>query len=68
MSTPKSIELPSTTDISDQNTINPSTSVGDGTDQVMDKLFSDGEVNETSEIGAAAVNAISKVECVKRER
>ena len=63
--TPKSIELTATTDISDQNSTNPSTSAEDDTDQLMDKLFSDEALNETSGIGVAAVNAMSKEECVK---
>ena len=54
-------------DICDQNTTNPSTSVEDDTDQLMDKLFSEEALNKTSGIGVAAVNAISKVECVKKE-
>ena len=66
VSTPKSIELTATTDISDQYSTNPSTSAEDGTDQLMDKLFSEEALNKTSGIGVAAVNAISKVECVNR--
>ena len=67
VSTPNSIELPATTDISDQYNTNPSTSAEGGTDQVMDRLFSEEALNKTSGIGVAAVNAILKVECVNRK-